>query len=241
MKNTNVKTREFLTPEQALQAHNDGQNQEIKGRFVAREIYCNVNSLVEYCLKKGFEDSESPVTHDEIENFYAYPEYMGTYASFEGGTSDERDAEISRLKDILEELTENREIEDVRQSIEEIDENYGEDKVSAHKEGAMGGRVISDEYGRWLSNKSKAETIIKEIEDLEDLEEESQEVFEWWAVSSWLFEKLKEKGCVVVEAGSCHVWGRCTTGQAILLDGVIGRICSEMEILEGQRNSWAKV
>jgi hypothetical protein len=198
MKNTNVKTREFLTPEQALQAHNDGQNQEIKGRFVAREIYCNVNSLVEYCLKKGFEDSESPVTHDEIENFYAYPEYMGTYASFEGGTNDERQAEIERLQELLDEAREQGE-------------------------------------------KNKAGDINAEIEGLEDLEEESQEVFEWWAVSSWLFDKFKEKGCVVVDAGSCHVWGRCTTGQAILLDGVIGRICSEMEILEGQRNSWAKV
>ena len=34
------------------------------------------------------------------------------------------------------------------------------------------------------------------------------------------------------------VWGRATTGQAILLDGVISEICSDMEILEGQANEW---
>lgn len=119
------------------------------------------------------------------------PEYYGTYASFSGGTEQDRDNEIERLQDLLAE--------------------------------AMPG---------------KEQSIEDEIASLEDLETEAQEIFEWWAVSSYLFEQLKAKGHPVVDAGSCYIWGRCTTGQAILLDHVISEICAEMEILEGQPNAW---
>jgi len=72
-----------------------------------------------------------------------------------------------------------------------------------------------------------------------EYETEPSEIYEWWAVSSYLYDKLKEMGYCVVDAGSCKVWGRCTTGQAILLDYCISKICADMEILEGQANSWA--
>ena len=75
---------------------------------------------------------------------------------------------------------------------------------------------------------------------IEELEQQPQEVFEWRIVTSWFYEKLKARGCVVLEWGNNHYWGRCTTGQAILLDGIITDICKEMEILDGQVNSWAK-
>ncbi len=64
------------------------------------------------------------------------------------------------------------------------------------------------------------------------------EIYEWWIVTSYLYEKLKEKGQPVLEWGNNYYWGRCTTGQAILLDGVISDICIDMEILEGQKYSW---
>ena len=64
------------------------------------------------------------------------------------------------------------------------------------------------------------------------------EIFEWWAVSDWLAAKLIEVGECVIEGNS--IWGRSTTGQAILLDGVITRICADMGILDGQINSWSK-
>jgi hypothetical protein len=171
---------------------NSNVNQDIKGKFVAREIYCNVNILVEYCLNKSYEDSDSPISLDDIENYYSYPEYYGTYAKFEGGNEEQRDAEIEKLEDLMEES------------------GTDVDKIQA------------------------------EINDLNDLESEPQEVFEWWAVSEYLYSKLKGKGEVVADAGSCYVWGRTTTGQAILLDGVISEICDDNEILEGQPNDWSK-
>ena len=67
---------------------------------------------------------------------------------------------------------------------------------------------------------------------------EAQDVYEWWMVSSYLLEKLKEKGCPIID--NENIWGRTTTGQAILLDYVITEICAEMKILQGQENSWEK-
>lgn len=50
------------------------------------------------------------------------------------------------------------------------------------------------------------------------------EIYEYYAVSSWLAEKLRAEGEPVAEFGITHVWGRGTTGQAIALDGVIEMI-----------------
>ena len=100
----------------------------------------------------------------------------------------------------------------------------------------------------YIINKSFEDTnapfTYEDIENLFVQSEENeddygqQEVFEWWMVSSYLCEKLKEKGCPIIEYE--NIWGRTTTGQAILLDYVITEICAEMEILQGQKYSWEK-
>ncbi len=77
-------------------------------------------------------------------------------------------------------------------------------------------------------------------ETKEESETEPQEIFEWWIVTSWLYDKLKAKDEPVLEWGNNYYWGRTCTGQAILLDGVISDICEEMGILDGQAYSWAK-
>lgn len=59
--------------------------------------------------------------------------------------------------------------------------------------------------------------------DGESFEAEEQEILEWWAVSPWLYEQLKEEGEPVIDTFP-HLWGRCTSGEAISVDGVITRI-----------------
>lgn len=73
-----------------------------------------------------------------------------------------------------------------------------------------------------------------------EMESTPAEIFEWWIVTEYLYNKLKAKGQPVLEWGNNCYWGRCTTGQAIMLDHVISEICSDMEILDGQKYSWAK-
>ena len=53
------------------------------------------------------------------------------------------------------------------------------------------------------------------------------EVYEFWSVSEWLYERLKEWGEIVFECLDFYVWGRQTTGQAIYLDEVIQEIAEE--------------
>jgi hypothetical protein len=188
-----------ISIEQAMKDGNSSANQTIKQKFIGREVFCNVGTLVEYCLLMAEHNSQAPFGYDDIENFYSLPEYRGEYADFDGGTDAERDAEIERLKEVIEGI---------------------EDQNTSP------------------SDFKSVDKITEEIEILENLESEPQEVLEWWAVSSYLFDKLKEKGHPVVDVGSCYVWGRCTSGQAILLDYVITQICAEMGILDGQENSW---
>lgn len=53
------------------------------------------------------------------------------------------------------------------------------------------------------------------------------DVLEWWLVDSWLAERLKQQGEVIIEEYGCYWWGRSTSGQAIYLDSVIQSICEE--------------
>lgn len=53
-------------------------------------------------------------------------------------------------------------------------------------------------------------------------------MFEHWAVSSYLADKLREHGEKVLDFDNFTVWARCTTGQAISIDGVIETIYREM-------------
>ena len=199
-----------MTIEQAIKAGNDGQNQDIKSRFIDREVYCNVGTLVEYCLSKGSEDRDSPVNYDDLENMYSYPEWsktvLGEELYFEGGTEKQK-------TEFLEEF----------------------DRLTEESESLFEKEEISEE-----THERNLEIIQEAREEVEELETEAAEVFEWWAVSSYLFEQLRDRGYVVIDTGSVNVWGRTTTGQAILLDGVITRICADMKILEGQEYSWAK-
>jgi hypothetical protein len=198
----------IMNTEEVLRNGNSSKNQEIKGKFVGREIYCNVNSLVEYCLNKSHEDSDSPVQFDELENYYTYPEWsvklLGETLSFDGGTEEDKETfleEFDRLEEESQELLDKEEISEA-------------------------------------THERNLELIAEAKDEFNELEQEPQEVFEWWAVSGYLYDKLKELGHVVVDTGSCKVWGRTTTGQAILLDYVITRICADLGILEGQENEW---
>lgn len=50
------------------------------------------------------------------------------------------------------------------------------------------------------------------------------EVVEWWRVSRWLCDQLRAIGEVVIDNEYGEWWGRCTTGQGMLMDGVLQRI-----------------
>lgn len=58
--------------------------------------------------------------------------------------------------------------------------------------------------------------------------EEYHEVLEWWAVSHWMSERLQEADHPVWTFDGFNFWGRCATGQSMLLDGVFQSIARDM-------------
>lgn len=73
----------------------------------------------------------------------------------------------------------------------------------------------------------------EEVQEMDDPcevakdEYQEPEVYEYWAVSDWLRRKLECHGEVTINSYP-NIWGRCTTGQAITLDGVMRRIASDL-------------
>lgn len=65
------------------------------------------------------------------------------------------------------------------------------------------------------------------------------EALEHWVVTDYIGKKLKDKGEIIEEFQGLTIWGRCTSGQAILLDCVISEICNDINILSGQKYEWA--
>ena len=94
----------------------------------------------------------------------------------------------------------------------------------------------SDDYSEPFESRAD---LVNELQHHIDFDMEINEVYEFWGVSDFLARKLRENGEAVVEMLGFNVWGRCTTGQAILLDVVITEIAHGMEILDGQNYSWS--
>lgn len=72
---------------------------------------------------------------------------------------------------------------------------------------------------------------IKTEEDLSDFRDngnDTQEIYEYWIVSEWFYNKLKSIGEPVCEWGNLYIWGRTCTGQAICLDYTIDKIRKSM-------------
>jgi len=112
-------------------------------------------------------------------------------------------------------------------------------------EGALsdaGIEAYTDEYGADCWRDSDGLTCAgtaSEACDFFEVEPYDREIFEHWTVSRYLADQLEARGeRILRNFFGLTVWGRGTTGQAILLDGVISDICEGMEILEGQRNEW---
>ncbi len=58
-------------------------------------------------------------------------------------------------------------------------------------------------------------------------ENNQPEIFEYWAISSWLGDKLKENGGIVIDSYPT-IWGRETRGQLISMDGIMQKIAKKL-------------
>lgn len=75
--------------------------------------------------------------------------------------------------------------------------------------------------------------------DSADIDYVADNVRSWWLVSEFLGDKLAERGELVFETDHGSVWGRVLSDAVeISEDKDIAHICSELEILEGQKHAW---
>lgn len=65
------------------------------------------------------------------------------------------------------------------------------------------------------------------LDRLQNLDENS-EIMEWWLVTPYMAELLKENGEVILSDYDCYWWGRTTSGQALYMDGVIQEIAGQL-------------
>lgn len=253
--------------------YNSEKNQTIKEKFVDREVFGNVSSLMERIIR--CEEKEVSIERDILGSMTtlmedivksgrkdgsAEREILGRTGalmeSIKGDKSCELFNEIENLYryridipeirdlkvhekisfcrgDVLE-IERERIVKEIKGKIAELkgEENFSE-MILADGE-------ISEETNK--INQADIEERIAELENclpgIESSSGEMQEILEWIHVSNFLYDRLREKGHPVWNDGSIYVWGRTSTGQAILYDDVISGICSDMEIFEGQKNEW---
>lgn len=99
---------------------------------------------------------------------------------------------------------------------------------------------LHDTLGENFSLEEARAAVVEAIDNEEfgDLEEWRDEVrdnippnepYEWWLVTDYLASYLRDDGQPIIENGFGTWWGRCTTGQAIKLDGVMQRIARSIQ------------
>lgn len=217
-------------------------NQRILQKLVDREVIMCGTDIVEYILKAQYEVEDAPFGSGDIENYYRK---LCPDCGCELEEIDEEDIEpIQKWKcSCCDELYDTKEEAIKCCSDEEGTYEYEPTEVWLCP-------FCEDEYETEDEAKDCSchyrETLYKctgyncEKYVLEsDADEDVNEAYEWWFVTNWFADKLREHGEMIID-GWHQVWGRTCTGQAILLDGVIGKIAEEMGILVGQRNDWSK-
>ena len=65
------------------------------------------------------------------------------------------------------------------------------------------------------------------IDEVRDNGEDINEIFEWYLVSDWFLNRLREINEPVIDNDYGEYWGRCCTGQAISLDYNIQELAYE--------------
>ena len=72
-----------------------------------------------------------------------------------------------------------------------------------------------------LSKDEKYSNDLMEVQVQFNDEDYPDEALEHWLVSTWLANRLREEGEMVIDFMDLTIWGRTTSGQAIYIDSVI--------------------
>lgn len=223
--------------------------QKEAGELVANNIYCNVGPFMEFCINKANEgsDDDNPISQDDID-FCVDPDswddkelkqYLDENfgKSWEDVTGESWPEENTKeqLKEVRSYITQNSE----RQARIDFGEgpvkDWDEDILFRFLEDEMGDSW-SDITGHRFPGTEIREDETDQVKQYIRENADPREVYEWWAIDSWLGKKLTDRGHIVLDLGFMTVWGREGTGQAIKMDYDIQQIT--LDILK-QRAAYA--
>ena len=71
-------------------------------------------------------------------------------------------------------------------------------------------------------------------DELENFDEDT-DVLEWWLVTPFMADMLKNNGEVILAAYDCYWWGRQTSGQGLSMDWVIQEIARQTDNSNGAK------
>jgi hypothetical protein len=101
-------------------------------------------------------------------------------------------------------------------------------EASMYGEKTFGGIELDNIENLYITEEATAQEYgYTSLEQMQEAGEDRQEIFEWWFVTQWLYERLRKAGEPVIDSDYGYLWGRTCTGQAISLDGIIQRIYAE--------------
>lgn len=199
-----------------------GMRQDLSRKLVEREVIHSANYLMQGILHLsqvvGSADWREAFSEDQDETRllferYAYEEAARQFVMV--------DADLDDLEAVADEYGDWQDVlatAGLPEGIDDVDEY-----VEAHPEAEQTLRGVV-----WALLEDAHDDACKEVCGEHSLDVEPQEVYEHYVVSDWLGRKLKARGEVVQDFAGFTLWGRCTTGQAILLDGVIEEITAEL-------------
>lgn len=205
--------------------------EEIAERLADREVYCCDSSLVDDMMKAA--------QTGELDRPYADEWAFEDIANL---TPDPSDWDLEECREYLDEngidhpdgspWPSGEDMQEERDRlIELIEPDESEDEGDVEDDRKEPARFRS------MSLNDLTEMVIRQIEESDSIDEwrdavrdnaEPAEIYEWWRVSKYLAEKLQEAGeCVLMNAYG-EWWGRCTTGQGFIMDGVLQRVAASI-------------
>lgn len=205
--------------------HEDSKiNREIAKAFVIREVRFQMTDFVSYVLDTGKPNNAPPFTFESID----YGLWSDMTCPYCGDSIPDEPVSVSELH-LTPELNEDPDCDP--------EERYVCPVCAMTHPSYDAARECCDDAELYQCSTCEHVFSSVEIDELTGCEGDANE---WWAVTPWLYEKLKEAGAITIE--EYHLWGRIDTSDKLPVyeDEFILEICKDLEILDGQKNSWAK-
>jgi hypothetical protein len=98
-------------------------------------------------------------------------------------------------------------------------------EAAMYGEKVFGGIELDNIENLYITDEATAQDYGFDTQEaMQEAGEDQQEIYEWWFVSEWFYERLRSVGEPVIDSDYGYLWGRTCTGQAISLDSVIENI-----------------